>query len=75
MKKKRLIPVLLLRHGWLVQSKGFKRHQNLGNPSTFVARLSEWASDDATPGRSCARASSPARGFAEPYARALWTST
>ena len=28
--KKRLIPVLLLRNGWLVQSKGFKEYQNLG---------------------------------------------
>lgn len=46
MKKKRLIPVLLLRNGWLVQSKGFKRYQNLGNPTSAVARLSEWASDE-----------------------------
>lgn len=46
MKKKRLIPVLLLRNGWLVQSKGFSRYQNLGNPSTAVRRLSEWASDE-----------------------------
>ena len=46
MKKKRLIPVLLLKNGWLVQSKGFKRYQNLGNPITSVKRLSEWASDE-----------------------------
>lgn len=46
MKKRRLIPVLLLRNGWLVQSKGFKRWQNLGNPITAVKRLSEWASDE-----------------------------
>ncbi|MGE3341979.1 MAG: imidazole glycerol phosphate synthase subunit HisF [Vicinamibacterales bacterium] len=46
MKKKRLIPVLLLRNGWLVQSKGFRRYQNLGNPISAVARLSEWASDE-----------------------------
>ncbi len=46
MKKKRLIPVLLLRNGWLVQSKGFKKYQNLGNPTSSVARLSEWASDE-----------------------------
>lgn len=46
MKKKRLIPVLLLRNGWLVQSKGFKEYQNLGNPVTAVKRLSEWASDE-----------------------------
>lgn len=46
MKKRRLIPVLLLRNGWLVQSKQFRRWQNLGNPTTAVKRLSEWASDE-----------------------------
>lgn len=46
MKKHRLIPVLLLRNGWLVQSKQFKRYQNLGNPISAVKRLSEWASDE-----------------------------
>ncbi|MFH1148451.1 MAG: imidazole glycerol phosphate synthase cyclase subunit [Pseudomonadota bacterium] len=46
MKKKRLIPVLLLKNGWLVQSKGFARYQNLGNPIIAVKRLSEWASDE-----------------------------
>ena len=46
MKKRRLIPVLLLRNGWLVQSKNFKDYQNLGNPVTAVKRLSEWASDE-----------------------------
>lgn len=46
MKKNRLIPVLLLKNGWLVQSKQFSRHQNLGNPIAAVRRLSEWASDE-----------------------------
>ena len=46
MKKNRLIPVLLLKNGWLVQSRGFARHQNLGNPITSVERLSKWASDE-----------------------------
>ncbi len=46
MKKKRLIPILLLRNGWIVQSKGFSRYQNLGNPVMSVKRLSEWASDE-----------------------------
>ena len=46
MKKNRLIPLLLLKDGWLVQSKGFSRYQNLGNPVTAVKRLSEWASDE-----------------------------
>jgi cyclase len=46
MKKKRIIPVLLLRNGFLVQSKSFTRYQNLGNPVTAVKRLSAWASDE-----------------------------
>lgn len=46
MKKKRLIPVVLLRNGWIVQSKNFSEYQNLGNPVTSVKRLSEWASDE-----------------------------
>lgn len=46
MKKKRIVPVLLLRNGWLVQSKGFRRYQNIGNPVTSVQRFSEWASDE-----------------------------
>ena len=45
-KNKRLIPVLLLKNGMLVQSRGFNRHQILGNPITAVKRLSEWASDE-----------------------------
>ena len=46
MKKKRLIPVLLLKNGYLVQSKNFKFYQNLGNPVQAVKRLSQWASDE-----------------------------
>lgn len=46
MKKNRLIPILLLRNGWLVQSRGFQQYQNLGNPTMAVKRLSEWASDE-----------------------------
>ena len=46
MKKNRLIPILLLKNGYLVQSRQFIRHQNLGNPVTAVKRLSEWASDE-----------------------------
>jgi cyclase len=46
MKKKRLIPVLLLKNGFLVQSKGFRRYQNLGNPLTAVKRFSDWAADE-----------------------------
>jgi len=46
MKKKRLIPVVLLRNGWIVQSRNFSEYQNLGNPVTTIQRLSEWASDE-----------------------------
>jgi len=46
MKKKRMIPVVLLKNGWIVQSKSFNNYQNLGNPITSVKRLSEWASDE-----------------------------
>lgn len=45
-KLKRLIPVLLLKNGMLVQSRQFDRHQILGNPITAVKRLSNWASDE-----------------------------
>ena len=46
MKKNRLIPVVLLKNGWLVQSIEFSRYLNLGNPFWTVKRLSEWASDE-----------------------------
>ena len=46
MKKKRLIPVLLLKNGWLVQSREFKFYRNLGNPVDAVKRLNEWVSDE-----------------------------
>ena len=46
MKKKRMIPIVLLKNGWIVQSKNFNNYQNLGNPVTSVKRLSEWASDE-----------------------------
>ncbi len=46
MKKKRLIPVLLLKNGWIVQSNKFSNYKFLGNPTTSVKRLSEWCSDE-----------------------------
>lgn len=46
MLKIRLIPVVLVKDGQVVQSKGFKRHQILGNPSAIVGRLSNWFSDE-----------------------------
>lgn len=46
MKKTRIIPVLLLKNGFLIQSRGFSRYQNLGNPTSAVRRLTEWMSDE-----------------------------
>ena len=46
MQKTRLIPVVLVKNGHVVQSKGFRRHQILGNPSAIVWRLTNWFSDE-----------------------------
>lgn len=46
MKKKRIIPVVLLRNGQLVQSKLFKEYKNLGNPFKAVERFSNWDADE-----------------------------
>ena len=46
MKKKRVIPVLLHKEGWLVQSKNFNEYKKLGNAQKAVQRLSEWDSDE-----------------------------
>ncbi len=46
MKKKRVIPVLLHKEGWLVQSKNFSEYKKLGNAQKAVQRFSEWDSDE-----------------------------
>ena len=46
MKKKRVIPVLLHKEGWLVQSKNFAEFKKLGNAQKAVQRFSEWDSDE-----------------------------
>lgn len=46
MLKIRLIPVVLLKNGVVVQSKGFRRYQRLGNPFTIVQRLTDWTADE-----------------------------
>jgi imidazole glycerol-phosphate synthase subunit HisF len=46
MKKKRVIPILLHKEGWLVQSKNFSEYKKLGNAQKAVQRLSEWDSDE-----------------------------
>ena len=49
MKKHRVIPVLFLRNGFLVQSKQFKRYQNLGNPVTAVKHVKKHKKHAAKP--------------------------
>jgi cyclase len=46
MLKKRIIPVILLRNGVIVQSRNFRRYQIIGNPTSAVERLSNWQSDE-----------------------------
>jgi cyclase len=46
MKKKRVIPVLLLRDNWLVQSKNFTEYKKIGNPIAGVQRFSDWDADE-----------------------------
>jgi imidazole glycerol-phosphate synthase subunit HisF len=46
MLKNRLIPVLFLKHGFLVRSEGFSYHQNLGNPVAQVERYNAWNVDE-----------------------------
>jgi cyclase len=46
MLKKRIIPVILLRNGLIVQSRNFKRYQSIGSPTASVERLSSWQSDE-----------------------------
>ena len=46
MLKKRIIPVILLKNGRVVQSKLFKRHQVLGNSSLIASRFSNWNVDE-----------------------------
>lgn len=46
MKKKRVIPVLLLRNGFLVQSISFSDYRNIGNPRQSVLRFSQWDADE-----------------------------
>ena len=46
MPKIRVIPVVLLRQGAIVQSRAFSQYQKLGNPFNAVERISEWDSDE-----------------------------
>jgi imidazoleglycerol phosphate synthase cyclase subunit len=44
--KRRLVVVLLLKHGLLVRSQLFKVHQAIGNPVSTIMRLSNWNVDE-----------------------------
>ncbi|MCB0323955.1 MAG: imidazole glycerol phosphate synthase subunit HisF [Bdellovibrionales bacterium] len=46
MLKRRLIPVLFLRNGWLVRSESFCEYKNLGNPVAQVDRYNAWDVDE-----------------------------
>lgn len=46
MLKKRLIPCLFLKNGFLVRSERFSYHQILGNPIHQVERYNDWAADE-----------------------------
>lgn len=46
MVKKRVIPVILMREGSIVQSRRFTRYNILGDPTPAVERISSWSSDE-----------------------------
>ena len=46
MLKRRLIPVLFLKSGWMVRSESFTTHQFIGNPLVHVERMVEWDVDE-----------------------------
>lgn len=44
--KKRLIPCLFLKNGFIIRSELFKIHQIIGNPISELERFSDWAVDE-----------------------------
>ncbi len=46
MLKNRIIPVILLREGVIIQSFNFKDYSRIGNPINIIRRLSKWMSDE-----------------------------
>lgn len=46
MVKRRLIPVLFLKDGWMVRSENFKTHQFIGSPVLHVERMVQWEVDE-----------------------------
>lgn len=46
MKKKRIIPVVLFKDGYVVQSRGFSDHRRLGLLGETLKRLEDWNADE-----------------------------
>jgi imidazole glycerol-phosphate synthase subunit HisF len=46
MLKKRIIPVVLFSHGWLVQTENFRSFRFLGTPFKTLERLNLWGADE-----------------------------
>ncbi len=46
MLKRRLIPVLYIKNGFIVRSEGFSYHQNIGNIIDEATRYNEWDVDE-----------------------------
>lgn len=46
MLKKRLIPILFLKNGFLIRSHKFSRHQSIGNPLMQAERYNDWSVDE-----------------------------
>lgn len=46
MKKKRIIPLVLFRGGYVVQSRQFRNHKQLGLLGPTLTRLEEWGADE-----------------------------
>ena len=46
MFKRRLIPVLFLKDGWMVRSEKFTIHNYIGDPVSHVRRMVDWDVDE-----------------------------
>lgn len=46
MKKKRLIPLILYKNGFIVQAKNFREYLNIGSAFETIKRYSEWSADE-----------------------------
>lgn len=46
MLRRRLVPVLYLKDGWMVRSEKFSIHQYIGNPIIHVERMIQWDVDE-----------------------------